>query len=90
MIGFLSVWWTWMALALLLGIAELLLPTFIFLGFAVGAATTGLILLTPLQVGLPMLLVIFAVLSLAAWLLLRRLFKPSDDQTRIIHEDINK
>lgn len=90
MTGFLGVWWVWLALALLLGIAELLLPSFIFLGFAVGAAATGLLLLTPLEMELPMVFVIFASLSLVAWLALRRFFKPSDDQTRIIHEDINK
>ena len=90
MIGFLSVWWVWMALAILLGVIELLAPTFIFLGFAVGAAATGLLLLTPIDLSLPLLLVVFAALSLAAWLILRRLFKPADDQTRIIHEDVNK
>ena len=90
MIGFLGVWWVWLALALILGIAELLLPSFIFLGFAVGAAATGILLLTPLSMGLPMVLVVFAAMSLAGWLALRRFFKPSDDQTRIIREDINK
>ena len=90
MIGFLGVWWVWLALALILGIAELLLPSFIFLGFAVGAAATGILLLTPLSLGLPMVLVVFAAMSLAGWLALRRFFKPSDDQTRIIREDINK
>ena len=90
MIGFLGVWWVWLTLALILGIAELLLPSFIFLGFAVGAAATGILLLTPLSMGLPMVLVVFAAMSLAGWLALRRFFKPSDDQTRIIREDINK
>ena len=90
MIGFLGVWWVWLALALILGIAELLVPSFIFLGFAVGAAATGILLLTPLSMGLPMVLVVFAAMSLAGWLALRRFFKPSDDQTRIIREDINK
>ena len=90
MIGFLGVWWVWMALAIVLGLIELLTPGFIFLGFAVGAAATGLLLLTPIDLGLPVLLVVFAALSLTAWLLLRRLFKPADDQTRIIHEDVNK
>lgn len=90
MIGFLGVWWVWMALAIVLGLIELLTPGFIFLGFAVGAAATGLLLLTPIDLGLPVLMVVFAALSLTAWLLLRRLFKPADDQTRIIHEDVNK
>ena len=45
MIDFLGVWWVWMALALLLGLAEVLLPGFIFLGFAVGALVmTGVVL----------------------------------------------
>ena len=32
-----TVWWAWLALALLFGIAEVLLPGFVFLGFAIGA-----------------------------------------------------
>ena len=65
-----SVWWLWLAGALVLGVVEMLLPGFIFLGFAIGAALTGLLLLA-VAPSLPVLLLIFAALSLAAWLILR-------------------
>ncbi len=89
-VAILSLWWVWMAAALVLGILELLVSGFIFLGFAVGAAVTGLIVLMPFTPGLALLLAIFAVMSLVAWLVLRRIFKAQDDQSRIIREDINK
>lgn len=85
-----SLWWVWLAAALALAILEVMVPGFIFLGFAVGAAITALVLLLPVQLGLMALLAIFAGLSLIAWLILRRVFRTPDDQTRIIHEDINK
>ncbi|MDA7967231.1 hypothetical protein [Ruegeria sp.] len=83
-------WWLWLAGALVLGILEILLPGFIFLGFAVGAAITGIILLIPgLTPGLPVLLLIFAVLSLVAWLVLRRMFALPHGQVKTFNHDIN-
>jgi len=83
-----SVWWLWIAGALALGVVEMLLPGFIFLGFAIGAALTGLMLLavTP---SLPVLLLVFAALSLAAWLLLRRSFALPTGQVKTFKDDIN-
>ncbi|EAQ26690.1 NfeD family protein [Roseovarius sp. 217] len=85
-----GLWWVWLAAALCLAILEVLVPGFIFLGFAIGAAVTALLVLLPLQLGLTALLAVFAGLSLVAWVILRRLFKSTDDQTRVIHDDINK
>jgi len=85
-----SLWWIWMAAALVLAILEVAVPGFIFLGFAAGAAVTGLVLLLPFDPGPAALLAVFAIMSLAAWLVLRRIFRARDDQSRIIHEDINK
>ncbi len=44
-----SIWWVWVAGALLLAILEVVAPAQIFLGFAAGAAGVGLALL----VGVP-------------------------------------
>jgi membrane protein implicated in regulation of membrane protease activity len=86
-----SVWWVWMAVALLLAIIEIVLPGFIFLGFAIGAAVMGLALVfAPLALPLPALLVIFAVLSLIAWTALRRIFRLKDGQVRRVYDDVNK
>ena len=84
-----SLWWVWLAAALVLAILEVLAPGFIFLGFAIGAAVVGLLLLTPFSTGLPVLLAIFAVLSLVAWILLRKIFRREGGIARRIHHDIN-
>ncbi len=83
-------WWIWLAGALALGILEVALPGFIFLGFAIGAAITGVVLLIPgLTLSLPVLLLIFAVLSLVAWLVLRRMFALPHGQVKTFKHDIN-
>ncbi|MGR3758881.1 hypothetical protein ACUXV3_01910 [Roseobacteraceae bacterium NS-SX3] len=99
-----SLWWVWGAAALLLAILEVLVPGFIFLGFAIGAAAVALLLLaagsgwglpgvlmalTGSGWGLPVLLLGFAVLSLAAWLALRRLFALPKGQVKTFDRDIN-
>ncbi len=84
-----SLWWIWGALALVLGIAEILLPGFIFLGFAIGAACVAVLLLMSLNVSLPLLLLVFAALSLLAWLMLRRLFALPKGQVKTFDTDIN-
>lgn len=84
-------WWIWLAGALALGILEVALPGFIFLGFAIGAAITGLTLIIPgVAPSLPILLLIFAVLSLAAWLVLRRMFALPLGQVKTFDHDINE
>ncbi len=86
---FYSLWWVWMAGALALAIAETLLPGFIFLGFAIGAFAVSLALLIGLGLGLPALLLVFAGLSLIAWLLLRRFFAMPKGQVKRFEGDIN-
>ena len=85
-----SVWWVWGAAALVLAILEVLVPGFVFVGFAVGAAAVALFLLnTGLNLGLAPLLLIFAVLSLVTWLILRRYFALPKGQVKRFTDDIN-
>ena len=86
-----SIWWVWMAAALALAILEVLAPGFVFLGFALGSLAVGLLLLLGIgaTLSLPILLLIFAALSLLAWLVLRRLFALPTGQVKIIDKDIN-
>ncbi|MCA2008400.1 hypothetical protein [Tritonibacter mobilis] len=84
-----SLWWVWGVIALGLAIIEILLPGFVFLGFAIGAAAVAVILLTPLSLTLPVLLLVFAVLSLVAWLILRRVFALPKGQVKTFETDIN-
>ena len=84
-------WWIWLAGALVLAILEVALPGFIFLGFAIGGAITGILLLIPgVAPNLPVLLLVFAVLSLAAWLILRRMFALPRGQVKTFNHDINE
>lgn len=63
-------WWWWVAAAVLL-VCELALPGVIFLFLAIGAALVGLVLLIWPATGLEIQLLIFAVTSVAAALVLR-------------------
>ena len=88
-----SLWWVWMVGALLLAILEVLAPAQIFLGFAAGAAGVGVALLIGipgLGSSLPVMLLIFAALSLVAWLLLRPLLGVRKGQVKHFEHDINE
>lgn len=86
-----TTWWIWLAFALAFGILELLLPGFILLGFSIGALAVALLLLLNggLVSSLPALLLVFAILSLAAWLALRRIFALPKGQVKTFDRDIN-
>lgn len=91
MADFATIWWVWLAAALLLAILEILVPAFLFLGFAIGAALVGLAMLGPLALLSPaMILLIFAGLSLAAWLMLRKIFALPHGQVKRFDRDINE
>ena len=88
-----AIWWVWMAAGIALGALEVVVPGFIFLGFALGAVLTGVILLIGQFVfifSLPMLLLIFAVASLVSWLALRAIFKGQRTSVKIWDRDINE
>lgn len=88
-----AIWWVWVAAGIALGALEVVVPGFIFLGFALGAVLTGVILLIGQFVfifSLPMLLLIFAVASLVSWLALRAIFKGQRTSVKIWDRDINE
>ena len=85
-----SEYWVWLSGALVLAILEVILPGYVLLGFAVGAAVVGGVLFVGLLGGsLPILLVAFAVISLLAWLGLRKALGVRQGQVRNIDHDIN-
>jgi len=85
-----NVWWVWIVAGFSLGVLEILAPGYIFLGFAIGALVTGVLLgLGVLGGSLPLLLVVFALLSLASWFVLRRAVGVAPGQEKIWHKDIN-
>ena len=65
-------------------------PAFVLLGFAIGTAVTGgLIALGLLGSSMPVLILVAAVISLIAWLLMRRIIGLRRGQTKIWKRDIN-
>ena len=83
-------WWFWICFGLVLGILEILLPGFILLGFGLGAVMTGLIILSGIVMSLPQILLVFAVFSLGAWLLLKKFFRTEHGSTKTFDHDINE
>ncbi|MBT0957988.1 hypothetical protein IV417_11350 [Alphaproteobacteria bacterium KMM 3653] len=88
-------WWVWIAGALVLGILEVFAPGFIFLGFAVGAFLTGLLVAwgpgfaAGLMGSVAGLVVVFAVISLIAWIVMRASFGGRGAQVKTFDRDIN-
>lgn len=83
-------WWVWMIAGAVLAILEIMIPGFILLGFAVGAALTGLLLwLGVLGGSLAALVLVFAIASLIAWLVLRQVVGIRHGQVKVWDRDIN-
>lgn len=81
--------WVWFSAALVLATAEVLVPGYVFLGFALGAFALGLVLTVITVGGLAITLVIFAVFSLVAYLAMRRMFGLKTGSVKIWDRDIN-
>jgi len=83
-------WWVWMSGAVVLATLEVLVPGYIFLGFAIGAAMMGLLILFGVSAsGLALTLVVFAVLSLISYLAMRKFFGLKTGQVKIWDTDVN-
>lgn len=91
-----GLWWVWLSGAVLLGVLEVVVPGYLFLGFALGAAVTGVVLLVggplagTLASSIPALALFFAVVSLLGWLGLRRVLGVRKGQVKVIDRDINE
>lgn len=88
----LSDWWVWGVAALVLAVGEVLLPSWVLLGFAMGAGDVAILL----AIGLPIagniyvLFLIFAVVSLISWIVLRRALGVTRGQVKTYDHDINE
>ena len=85
-----SIWWVWVVVAVGLGVLEVLLPSFIFLGFAIAAVIMAVIVGISGEMGAALAIMIFAVLALVAWLLLRAKLGTSEKDVKVWRDDINK
>ena len=85
-----SEWWFWMSAALALATLEVIVPGYIFLGFAAGSLLLGAGLLAGITgLSLPVMLVIFAVLSLISFLVMRKVFGLRTGSVKVWDRDIN-
>ena len=85
-----AVWWVWVVAGCALAVLEVLVPGFVFLGFAIGAVVVGALVGVGLLGGsVPVTVLVFAVGSLAAWLGLRRLVGVKAGQVKVWDKDVN-
>ena len=84
-------WWVWGTAALVLAVGEVLLPSWVLLGFAIGAGVVSILLAIGILQGasIYVMLLVFAVVSLAAWIGLRRALGSTGGQVKTFDHDIN-
>jgi len=91
-----DVWWVWVAAGIALAILELFAPGYIFLGFAVGAVVVGIMLAIGGQISAVLVgslsakLLVLALASLVAWLVMRRVAGERKGQKKVWDTDINE
>jgi inner membrane protein len=86
----LNTWWVWIVLGAGLAVLEVLVPGFIFLGFAIAAVVMAVIVGIGAQLGAAMAILVFAILALLAWLGLRAKFGTGEKDVKVWRDDINK
>ena len=87
---FWTVWWVWVVFGVALAVLEVLVPGFVFLGFAISAVMVGVLVAVGLIGGnVPVLVLVFAVLALAAFVVLRRVVGVTKGQVKVWDKDIN-
>lgn len=87
---FWTVWWVWVVTGCALAVAEVLVPGFVFLGFAIAAMLVGIFVGVGVLGGnVPVLVLVFAVLALAAFVVLRRVVGVTKSQVKVWDKDIN-
>ena len=86
-----ATWWAWAILALAMACLEITLPAFVFLGMAIGAGCVALVMALGGAgvIGAPLSVLMFAVISLIATLVLRKIFSLPKGQVKTFDGDIN-
>ncbi len=89
-------WWVWAVAAIVFAIGEVILPSYVLLGFGIGAGVVALILAIGgapalwITGSMAVLVLSFAVISLVAWLLLRWALGVNRSQVKTFDHDINE
>lgn len=84
-----GLWWVWITLGAGLAVLEVLLPGFLFLGFAIAAVIMAALVALNLTQSLPLLILLYSLLALLAWLGLRAKFGNGKGSVKVWHDDIN-
>ncbi len=85
-----QLWWVWVTAAVALATLEVFAPGYIFFGFAIGALAVGVALVAGITMNsLPVVMLAFAVFSLIAYVLMRRIFGVKNGSAKIWDRDIN-
>ena len=82
-------WWAWVAFGIIFMLLELVMPSYLFLGFGLGAIVTGITLALGITMFAQYLMLLFAIASLISWILLRQFFKLPKGNVKTFDHDIN-
>ena len=82
-------WWAWVAFGIIFMLLELMMPSYLFLGFGLGAIVTGITLVLGITMSAQYLMLLFAIASLISWILLRQFFKLPKGNVKTFDHDIN-
>ncbi len=83
-------WWLWVVFGLALAGLEIVAPAWVFLGFAVGALGVGGVLWLGWAPTTALQILVFALMSLVGWAVLRAAFGTRRGQVKRIERDINE
>ena len=84
-----ATWWAWVAFGIIFMLLELMMPSYLFLGFGLGAIVTGITLALGITMSAQYLMLLFAIASLISWILLRQFFKLPKGNVKTFDHDIN-
>ncbi len=82
-------WWAWVAFGIILMLLELMMPSYLFLGFGFGAIVTGITLALGITMSAKNLMLLFTIASLISWILLRQIFKLPKESVQTFDHDMN-
>ena len=82
-------WWAWVAFGIVLMLLELMMPSYLFLGFGFGAIVTGITLALGMTMSARYLMLLFSIASLISWILLRQVFKLPKENVQTFDQGLN-
>ena len=68
---------------------ELMMPSYLFLGFGFGAIVTGITLALGMTMSAQYLMLLFSIASLISWVLLRQVFKLPKENVQTFDQGLN-